>query len=61
VAKGMLAVELPAHEGSSTRQVTYWVPAGASSGAIVDRITLYPPPASGGKCALPASPAAGSE
>ena len=46
---GMRDLEIAVRSGLTSRQLTYWVPAGALVGAIVDRITLYPP-ASNGVC-----------
>jgi hypothetical protein len=42
-SKGLRDLELSATVGSASQQLTYWVPSGAQVGAIVDRITLYPP------------------
>ncbi len=53
-SKGMREVELAASSGAASHQITYWVPAGAGVGAIVDRITLYPM-ASDGTCKPAAS------
>jgi hypothetical protein len=46
---GSRDLQLSVHSGSTSRQLSYWVPGGAPLGVIVDRITLYPP-ASGGAC-----------
>jgi hypothetical protein len=53
-AKGIRDLEMAASLGSSSHQITYWVPAGARVGAIADRITLYPT-ASDGTCKTTAS------
>jgi hypothetical protein len=47
--KGVRELEVAASVGTASHQVTYWVPAGARVGAIVDRITLYPA-VPGGTC-----------
>ena len=47
---GIRDLEMAARVGSTSGQLTYWVPAAAPSGVIVDTIALYPPPASGGTC-----------
>jgi hypothetical protein len=36
--------------GSTSNQLTYWVPGGAAIGVAVDRLTLYPPPNGNGTC-----------
>jgi len=40
--KGVRELEIAASVGNSSRELTYWVPAGSPVGAVVDRITLYP-------------------
>ena len=50
-SRGMRDLETATVLGSGSRQLTYWVPAGAPVGTIVDRITLLPPPPPGGACA----------
>ena len=45
--KGMRDLELSASVGTSSHDLTYWVPKGSPTGAVIDRITLYPQPASG--------------
>lgn len=45
--KGVRELVMAASVGTASHQLTYWVPAGARSGAVVDRITLYPAPGSG--------------
>jgi hypothetical protein len=47
---GMRDVEMAAVLGPSSHQLKYWVPTGAPIGAIIDRITLFPPPASSEGC-----------
>jgi len=47
--RGMRDLEMATVLGSTSHQLTYWDPRGAPVGAIVDRITLFPP-ASGGGC-----------
>lgn len=41
-AKGVRDLEMAAGVGTSSHEVTYWVPSGARTGAVVDRITLFP-------------------
>ena len=53
-SRGLRDLELAARVGSASHQITYWVPTGARVGAIVDRITLYPP-ALDGACTAGAS------
>ncbi len=48
-SKGMRDLEMAARAGSTSGQLTYWLPAGATIRVIVDRITLYPS-ASSGSC-----------
>jgi hypothetical protein len=40
--KGVRELEAAASVGTASHELTYWVPAGSRSGAVVDRITLYP-------------------
>jgi hypothetical protein len=47
---GMRDLEMATVLGSTSHQLMYWEPRGAPVGAIVDRITLFPPPASGESC-----------
>lgn len=54
-SSGILDLEIATRVGSASRQLAYWVPAGAPAGAIVDRITLYPPASSRG-CGPAVSP-----
>ena len=46
---GMRDLEMATVLGPTSHQLKYWVPYGAPTGAIIDRITLFPP-ASGGAC-----------
>jgi hypothetical protein len=41
-SKGIRELELAAHVGTASHQLTYWVPTGARVTTIVDRITIYP-------------------
>ena len=47
--KGVRELEIVASVGTSSHELTYWVPAESRVGAVVDRITLYPTQ-SGGTC-----------
>jgi hypothetical protein len=49
-SKGIRDLELAASVGTASHDITYLVPSGAQVGAVVDRITLYPP-ALDGACA----------
>jgi hypothetical protein len=40
--KGVRDLELAASVGTASHELTYWVPAGARPGTVIDRITLYP-------------------
>jgi hypothetical protein len=40
--KGIRELDMAASVGTASHEVTYWVPAGSRSGAVIDRITLYP-------------------
>jgi len=40
---GVRELEIAASVGTSSHELSYWVPAGAPVGAVIDRITLYPP------------------
>ena len=44
---GAVRDDQPAAIGAASDEVTYWVPTGSRSGAVIDRITLYPRPVSG--------------
>lgn len=39
---GLRELELGASVGTASHELTYWVPAGSRTGAVIDRITLYP-------------------
>jgi hypothetical protein len=41
--KGVRELVMAASVGTSSHELSYWVPAGARAGAVIDRITLYPP------------------
>jgi hypothetical protein len=45
--KGVRELVMAASVGTTSHELTYWVPAGSRSGAVVDRITLYPARGSG--------------
>lgn len=40
--KGLRELDQPASVGAASHETKYWVPAGSRSGAVIDRITLYP-------------------